>query len=105
MDLAGFYTKLLHLHQTNKALWNGTYGGEVKFLSAENETNVLVFEREKDGNKVICVLNLSGKSQNVSLENADLTGKYKDLFSGKKVTLKGKLNFELKPWSYKVYYK
>ena len=105
MDLVDFYTKLLHLHQNNKALWNGTYGGEVKFLNAEEEKNILVFEREKDGNKVICVLNLSGSNQHVALIHADLKGKFHDLFSGKKVSLNGKIKYELQPWGYKVLYK
>jgi glycosidase len=105
MDLVPFYTKLLQLNRSNKALWNGESGGEVKFISAADEKNVLVFTREKDGNKVLVMINMTGNDQKVKLNNALLAGKYKELFSGKKAKMKAELETELEAWGYRVYYK
>jgi glycosidase len=105
MDLVPFYTKMFQLHRSNKALWNGIYGGSVKFLSAADEKNVLVFSRVKDENKVIVVINMTAKPQVLKLNSTTYAGKYKDLFSGKKVTVANELILNLEPWGYKVYYK
>ncbi len=105
MDLVPFYTKLLQLNRSNKALWNGESGGEVKFISAADEKNVLVFTREKDGNKVLVMINMTGNDQKVKLNNALLAGKYKELFSGKKAKMKAEVETELEAWGYRVYVK
>lgn len=104
LDLEGFYTKLLNLNKNNQALWNGTYGGELKIISDEKDPNVFAFVREKNGQKVLCVFNLSKTKQTFAF-NSDITaGTYTDLFSGKKVSLKMKGTMKLDPWGYKVYY-
>lgn len=105
MNLVDFYDKLLKLHQTNKALWAGDFGGKIEIISPATEKNVLVFTREKDGNKVLVVINMSNKQQKSVLSNNLITGKYKDLFAGKSAKLKAKLALNLAPWEYKVYYK
>lgn len=105
MDLVPFYTKLLQLNRANKALWNGVYGGDVQFISAPDEKNVLAFSREKDGNKVVVIINMTAKEQSISLKSSQLAGSYKDLFKGKKATLSNELNLNLEPWGYRVYYK
>lgn len=104
LDLEGFYTKLLNLNKTNQALWNGTYGGELKIISDEKDPTIFAFVREKNGQKVLCVFNLS-KTKQTFAYNSDFTaGKYTDLFTGKKVALKMKGIMKLDPWAYKVYY-
>jgi len=105
MDLVPFYTKLLQLNRSNKALWNGENGGEVKFISAADEKNVVVFSREKDGQKVLVMINMTGNDQNVKLNNPLLAGKYKELFSEKKVKMKAEVETELEAWGYRVYNK
>jgi len=105
MDLVPFYTKLLQLNRSNKALWNGTNGGDVKFISAADEKKVLVFSREKDGNKVLVMINMSGNDQKVKLNNPLIAGKYKELFSNTKVKLKAEFETEIEAWGYRVFYK
>lgn len=105
MDLVPFYTKLLELHRSNKALWNGIYGGSVKFLSTPEEKNVLVFSRTKDENKVVVIINMTAKAQQVKVNSTSVSGNYKDLFTGKKVSVTNELNLKLEPWGYKVYYR
>jgi glycosidase len=104
MDLVDFYTKMNTLHHENQALWNGEYGGRPEILSPESEKNVLVFTREKNGNKILVVLNLSNQEQAISVTHDKISGNYTDLFTGKSVKLKSALNEKLQPWSYAVYY-
>lgn len=105
MDLVPFYTKLFQLNRSNKALWNGENGGEVKFISAPDEKNVLVFSREKDGQKVVVIINMTALDQKIKLSNPLLAGKYKELFSNKKVKMKAELETEIEAWGYRVYFK
>lgn len=104
LDLEAFYTKLLTLNKTNQALWNGTYGGELKIISDEKDPNIFAFVREKNGQKVLCVFNLSKTKQTFAYNSDFTTGKYTDLFTGKKVALKMKGIMKLDPWGYKVYH-
>ena len=103
MDLVDFYTKLNHLHQTNPALWNGNYGGEVTILTPQEEKNVLVFVRKNNGHKVLVVINLSKDQHSLSLKNSCLKGTYTELFTGKSSKIGKSINLDLKPWEYQVY--
>ena len=105
LELSRFYEKLLTLHQSNEALWAGDFGAKVKILSPEKEKNVLVFTREKNGKKVLVVINMSRTKQKINATERGIYGNYTDLFSGKAITLTANLKLELAPWEYKVYYK
>ncbi len=103
--LNDFYTKLLFLNKTNQALWNGSFGGQVRFDSAADNSNVLVYVREKNGQKVVVVLNFSDKPQKYVIAKDFTAGTYKSLFEkDKKVNLKKSQTLNLKPLEYKVYY-
>lgn len=104
MDLVPFYTKLLKLHQTNQALWNGPFGGEVQFVSDTNITNVFAYIRIKNGQKVLCVLNTSNSKKSIELNGEQVIGKYSDLFSSKKKKIKNGIRIKLGAWDYRVYY-
>lgn len=104
MDLVPFYTKLLKLHQTNQALWNGPFGGEVQFVSDTNITNVFAYIRIKNDQKVLCVLNTSNSKKSIELNGEQVVGKYSDLFSSKKKKIKNGTRIKLGAWDYRVYY-
>lgn len=105
MDLVDFYTKLNTLFHENQALWNGQHGAKPQLLIDQSEKDVLAFSREKNGDKVIVIINLSNKTESFNCSSAALKGKYTDVFSGKSVKLKSRIAMELKPWSYTVYSK
>ncbi|HKJ34173.1 MAG TPA: alpha-amylase family glycosyl hydrolase [Balneolales bacterium] len=100
-----FYSRLVHLKLTNKALLSGSDGGKMKPVSDNKKHSVYAFTRSKDGNKVIVITNLSNKAQSVELRSNSMKGTYHDLFSGKVVTLSNHVTLNLKPWEYKVYTK
>lgn len=104
--LNDFYTKLLQLNRTNEALWNGQFGGQVQFDSSESNEHVLVYVREKNGSKVVVVLNFSDQIQNYTFAKEISKGTYKSLFEkNKKVSIRRAQTIKLKPLEYRVYYK
>jgi len=102
MDLVEFYTTLNDLHHQNQALWNGQYGSFPIILTPKNEKNVLAYVREKNGDKVLVILNLSPKQQEFKLKNKLMKGKYMELFTNESIIIKSKFSGSLKPWSYRV---
>jgi glycosidase len=104
-DLSTFYKTLNDAKHKNVALWNGELGGRTTKIGNSNEKAVYSFIREKDGNKVVVILNLTDQPQKVKLKGSAFAGNYKDIFSiDKKITttLKGNQALELEAWSYQV---
>ena len=105
MDQVSFYTKLLTLHQTNPALWVEDGLNQVQFLPTSNPKKQVVYLRESKSNQVIVVLNLSNESTDISFASNNITGSYKELFTGKNKTLTNSTKLTLAPWGYQVFYK
>jgi cyclomaltodextrinase / maltogenic alpha-amylase / neopullulanase len=104
-SLREFYTKLNLLKEKNKALWNGASGSEMQFIETGND-NALAFVRQKNKNKVFAIFNLSAEKQVVKLKDNLIAGEYSNLFdNGRKIKLNEDAEFQLDPWSYKVYSK
>ncbi len=98
------YTKLNSLKKSNKALWNGKAGGEMSFIETNNK-NVLAFTREKDGNSVISIFNLSPGTETIKIDFQKSDAKYFDVFDGSEITLDRILELKLDAWKYKIFSK
>ena len=105
MDLVSFYDKLLHLHQTNPALFAGAGQQNPRFISSAAQKNQLVYVRERGQNQVLVVLNLSASAQQIKFTDAATAGKFQDLFEGNTVNFKADKSFQVPAWGYKVYYR
>ena len=95
-EYEGFYKTLLTVHRENKALWNGVHGGQPVRLNESEE--VYAFKREKDGDKVVVVLNFSDAEQTTELsESVDgMTEIFtEEAGAGQQISLA--------PYGYKVY--
>jgi len=101
--LAGTYTRLLHLKRANRALWNGEAGGAMVRVPTSKDAAVFAFLREREGDRVLVVANLSMRTQEVELRGKAFTGEYTDIFEGDKVTLERGARLKLKPWAYRVF--
>lgn len=99
---AAIYKKLFDLKHTNQALWNGAYGGVMERIYSDRMNDVISFAREKDGDKVISLINFSGKDITCHFNTTAHLGTYKELFTGETVYLKEGFSTNLKAWSYKV---
>jgi len=95
---ADFYTKLNDLKERNKALWNGEYGGPVQFIGESED--IVGFQREKDGDKVVVMINLS--DQPVEFNVISHINGVKDIFTGKSVHYHDGDKVPMKPWEYIV---
>lgn len=54
------------IRSENPALYTGSYGGAINYYEADN-SNIFAFYREKDGNVVKCLFNLSKREQTVDV--------------------------------------
>ncbi len=97
-----FYKHLFDLKHQNKALWNGEHGGDLVKIATGNDENVYAFIREKDGDKVVVIINLSAEKQKIQLEGADYVGDYMNVFSKGAMGLTEGMEMELAAWEYIV---
>ncbi|HWJ92076.1 MAG TPA: alpha-amylase family glycosyl hydrolase [Flavisolibacter sp.] len=95
---APFYRTLLNLRKTNPALAaNASY----RKLHTNNDAALFAFEREKDGNKVLVILNLSKNPQQIAWKDQPSEKEWNNVFAGSKEPVdKG---FGIEPWGYAVY--
>ena len=98
-----FYKTLFDLKHRNQALWNGEYGGERHKIKTGIDEFVYAFVREKNGDKVVVIINLSKEEQSFKLENDQAVGEYTNLFTKEKVQLNSGDEISLAPWAYFVY--
>ncbi len=98
-----FYTALLQLKKDNAALWNGDKGGDLKYVSTSNRTDVFAFVREKNGDRVFVAANLSAEPQTVTLDGDAYVGVYHDVFTDQPVSLAADTELQLPAWGYVVY--
>jgi maltooligosyltrehalose synthase len=96
------YTTLFTLKHHNEALWNGNSGGEMIRIFNDKQDQVISFAREKNGDKIITIINYSGKPASVKLNSQYQAGSYKELFTGADYVLKGNDELKLDQWQYLV---
>jgi len=98
-----FYKTLLDLKHQNQALWNGKYGGQAKRIATDNAEAIYAFTREKNGDKVLIILNLSPNTQDLILSDENFTGEYTNVFANSTMSLTEDTEMTLKPWEYLVF--
>ncbi len=90
-DLYAHYKTLIHIRNENPALQLGSY----KTLLADNVNDVLIFEREFQGEKIIVVINNANKSQTITIPdlNEDCL---EDLLNSKTIEINNPIEVEAK---------
>ncbi|MFT4758627.1 MAG: alpha-amylase [Paraglaciecola sp.] len=102
-EYADFYRTLNTLKHQNKALWNGAAGGLIQRIPTGKDEAVYAFTREKDGDKVLVILNLSSDKQAIKLEGDSYVGDYSNVFANETKKLMEDMTMNLKPWDYLVF--
>ncbi len=100
--LSGFYKSLIDLKNNNEALWNGEFGGKMIKLETSIPEKVLAFVREKNGNRVLAIFNMSNEELNFSIPNNEYAGRYNNYFFPGEYNLKKNKSFPIRPWEYVV---
>ena len=93
-----FFKTLLTLKQRNKALSNVAYASPL--MKIGDSDHIYAFMREKDGDKVAVMVNLSDQKQQIRLTKA-VTG-LTNIFDGNKVEMGPGTIKSLQPWEYWV---
>ena len=99
-EYTDFYRTLNALRHNNPALWAGEKGGELVYVGGVPE-EVFAFTREVEGNKVLCLFNLSAEEQQLNLPT-EVAGAYTDMY-GAPATVETAV--VLPAWGYAVYVK
>ncbi|MBQ4803989.1 alpha-glucosidase C-terminal domain-containing protein [Aquimarina sp. MMG015] len=93
------YEKLGKLKNENSALHGGKNAASYNRIKTSADTKVLAFEREKNGDKVVFVANMTKKPVTFT---AEYEGKFKDYLTGEYIdSVKGK-EYELNSWQYLI---
>lgn len=102
LSMQQFYEELIKLKKGDEALWNGMAGGPIQIITASDPAKILAFSREKDGNRVVAVFNLSAEPADATID-LPKSGRYKEYFSGDEVKLKKGTPIKLDKWGYKIF--
>ncbi|QQS49654.1 MAG: alpha-amylase [Bacteroidota bacterium] len=96
------YTSLLDLKKNNKALWNGTEGGDPQRINTTANTKVFAIYRQKDEHKVFAYFNLSAQQVSFEFTGTGFEGSYTELFSDTVVEVAPSVSITLAQWEYRV---
>ncbi|HET9057568.1 MAG TPA: alpha-amylase family glycosyl hydrolase [Chitinophagaceae bacterium] len=97
---APFYKTLLNLRKKNPAL---AIDGDFKKINTNKDDKVYAYMREKNGNKVLVILNFSPAAVTVNLSDNSLKGTFEDVFQGKLQNFDPSVPLTLDAWGYLVY--
>ena len=98
--MAPFYKTLLGLRKSNAAL---AADASYKRVATSADTAVFSYQREKDGHKVVVVLNLSKQPQKFTINDAAIEGEPMNVFMSVKEKVNTSHTFSIEPWGYIVY--
>jgi alpha-amylase len=97
-----FFRTLTGLKHRNKALWNGLNGGFINRIKTEHSDKVYAFTREKDGDLVLAIFNLSSDPLSISLQTGLNSVTLTDVFSQKEMTIEEIILMDLKPFEFHI---
>jgi alpha-amylase len=98
-ERAKFYQTLLELRKKDVAL---AADASFRKVIVGDEKAIYAYVREKDGKKILVILNLSKTAQAIKVKDKDLLGKPYNVFIGKAEELTDK-EWKMEPWGYAVY--
>jgi glycosidase len=102
LEMEEFYTKLLNICRTNKAI----SAGETFILPSQNDDAVFAFMRKAGDDNILVILNFSDKNRlKVQVSHGWLDGVYENVFSGLQFQFKPGEEFELQAGEYFLYKK
>ena len=100
-ELHDFYKQLLNLHSTNPALRASDTRSKTFRLKSTDQQQVLSYIRQNGDDQVVVILNLSNFAAEFALE--DISGEFKEIFSGAKMDFAVNKSFKMMGWEYFVY--
>ena len=93
-------TRLFQFKKRNQALWNGAHGGDLIEFETRKDEQVWAFHRERNGDKIVAILNLSPGTASFAISDDALAGSYVDVLSDAELEFNNHEHFTLGPWGY-----
>lgn len=91
---------MLALRNTNPALAiNASY----KRLATSDSSRVFAYEREKEGHKIVVIMNMGNSSQLFTINDPGINGEPMNVFLGVTEKVSNTHRFSIEPWGYIVY--
>jgi alpha-amylase len=105
-ELTGFYQSLIKLKSTHPALRAGDTAVSTFRLTTTDDRHVLAYLRKYGEREVLVVLNLSDQGDlHFDISSSEVTGIFKNAFSGAANDFTREKSFELQAWEFAVYEK
>ena len=89
---------LIQTKKRNQALHNGAAGGRIIPVSTDNPAQVLSFAREKNGNRVLVLFNLSDSPAHFQITDGPAAGAWTDALTGNNDTIRLGATRTYGPW-------
>ncbi len=99
-EWSDFYRTLTSLKHRSKALDSGECGGSFVEIRNNAEDCLMTFVREKDGSRVVCVMNVSPWSIHTDYHTGIYAGTYRDVMSGEEVVFAEHVERDMAPWEF-----
>jgi hypothetical protein len=78
-------------------------GGLVEKINTNADDKVFAFMREKDGDKVVGIFNMSKNPVDIVLSGEKYAGTYSNIFANSSTTLTKDMTMKLKPWDFLIF--
>lgn len=98
--MAGFYKTMLNLRRSTPAL---AADASYRRLASSNDAAIFSYIREKNGRKVVVVLNFSDKEQQFKINDNSIYGNPYNVFLYQKEKINKQHKFNIEPWGFIVY--
>lgn len=96
------YRRLIALRHAHPALAAGDRGGGLCEIRNNAEDCLMILVREVDADRVIAVMNLSPYAIHADYYTGVYAGMYTDAMSGEPYELRGRVEEDMAPWSYRI---
>ncbi len=97
-----FYRHLTALHHAHPALAAGGRGSDMVEIRNNAEDCLMTFVRETEGDQVVCIMNLSPYAIHADYYTGIYAGLYTDAISGMPYELRGRVEEDMSPWSFRI---
>ncbi len=101
-DATERYRRLIRMRHANPALAAGGRGGAMIEIRNNAEDCLMTFVRERDGNRVVAIMNLSPYAIHADFRTGIYAGPYADALSGEAAELPEHVESDMAPWSYRL---
>lgn len=104
-EMADFYKTLNQLKSTNKALLGGDTSVKTYFVKTSADDKILAYIRKNAEDEVLVLLNMSKQDVKFNLIDSEVSGEFKEIFTGENRDLSANKTVNFKTGGYAVYVK